>query len=155
MDAPFEPLERKKLPPWFKVKLENGPQFQQMKSLVKTLGLHTVCEEARCPNQWECWNGGTATFMILGDICTRSCGFCAVATGKPAELDWDEPRRVGAAVNRLGLKHAVITSVNRDELEDGGAGIFAKTVEEVRDQNLECTIEVLIPDFQGSYDALL
>ena len=149
------PIKRKRLPPWFKVKLENGPQFQRMKSLVKTLDLHTVCEEARCPNQWECWNRGTATFMILGDICTRSCGFCAVTTGKPSGLDWDEPRRVGGAVNRLGLNHAVITSVNRDELEDGGAGIFAKTVEEVRAQNRECTIEVLIPDFQGSYDALL
>ncbi|MBI1821337.1 MAG: lipoyl synthase [Nitrospirae bacterium] len=149
------PSNRQRLPPWFKVKLENGPQFQQMKSLVKTLGLHTVCEEARCPNQWECWNRGTATFMILGDICTRSCGFCAVTTGKPSGLDWDEPRRVGRAVNRLGLNHAVITSVNRDELEDGGAGIFANTVEEVRAQNRDCTIEVLIPDFQGSYDALL
>ncbi len=149
------PIKRKRLPPWFKVKLENGPRFQQMNRLVKTLDLHTVCEEARCPNQWECWNRGTATFMILGDICTRSCGFCAVTTGKPSGLDWDEPRRVGEAVHRLGLNHAVITSVNRDELEDGGAGIFAKTVEAVRARNQACTIEVLIPDFQGSYAALL
>jgi lipoic acid synthetase len=126
-----------------------------MKGIVQQLRLHTVCEEARCPNLWECWNSGTATFMILGDICTRSCGFCAVITGKPTELDWDEPRRVGEAVKRLGLKHAVITSVNRDELEDGGAEIFAGTVKEIRAENPDCAIEVLIPDFQGSYDSLL
>jgi lipoic acid synthetase len=151
-EKPFE--QRKRLPSWFKVKFETGPRFQKMRGLVKALKLHTVCEEARCPNQWECWNRGTATFMILGEICTRSCGFCAVATGKPEPLDWDEPRRVGEAVKSLGLNHAVITSVNRDELEDGGAALFAKTVEEVRVQNPSCTIEVLIPDFQGDHQAL-
>ena len=143
-----------RLPPWFKVRLESGPRYLAMKGLVKGLRLHTVCEEARCPNLWECWNGGTATFMILGEICTRSCGFCAVTTGKPSGLDLDEPRRVGEAVKILKLSHAVITSVNRDELEDGGASVFAETVREIRRQVPECAVEVLIPDFQGSPEAL-
>jgi lipoic acid synthetase len=125
-----------------------------MKMVVQEFKLHTVCEEARCPNLWECWNNGTATFMILGDICTRSCGFCAVTTGRPTEPDWDEPRRVGVAIKSLGLRHAVITSVNRDELEDGGSEIFAQTVEEIRASSPQTTIEVLIPDFQGSEIAL-
>lgn len=144
-----------RLPPWFKVKFENGPNYQTMQAMVERLDLHTVCKEARCPNIWECWNNGTATFMILGDICTRSCGFCAVITGKPKELDLDEPRRVGEAVRRLGLKYAVITSVNRDELQDGGAAIFARTIDEIRSQSRGCSIEALIPDFQGSQEALL
>ncbi len=117
--------------------------------------LHTVCEEARCPNMGECWNAGTATFMILGDVCTRSCGFCAVKTGKPSEgLDWDEPYRVAEAVQLLGLRHAVITSVNRDERRDGGAPIFAETIREIRRRVPGCRVEVLIPDFKGSEEAL-
>ncbi|MBI1823748.1 MAG: lipoyl synthase [Nitrospirae bacterium] len=147
-------LERLPLPSWFKIKLESGQEFQRMKTLLNQYDLHTVCEEARCPNLWECWGRGTATFMILGDVCTRSCGFCAVTTGRPQKLDWDEPRRVGEAVSALALNHVVITSVNRDELEDGGAEVFARTVEEVRAKSPQSTIEVLIPDFQGSDTAL-
>jgi lipoic acid synthetase len=117
--------------------------------------LHTVCEEARCPNMGECWNAGTATFMILGDICTRSCGFCAVKTGRPLEgLDWDEPRRVAEAVEQMEIRHAVITSVNRDERKDGGAPIFAETIREIRKRIPLCRIEVLIPDFKGNEEAL-
>lgn len=143
------------LPPWFKVRLERGSHYLELKKIVKGLNLHTVCEEARCPNLWDCWNRRTATFMILGDICTRSCGFCAVKTGRPTELDLGEPERVAQAVRTLGLKHAVITSVNRDELLDGGAGIFARTIEKIREQLPDCRVEVLIPDFKGSYEALL
>lgn len=139
---------RRRLPPWFRVQAHPGPHYRRMKGLVRDLALHTVCEEARCPNLWDCWNRGTATFMILGDICTRSCGFCAVTTGKPVELDTDEPRRVAQAVQALNLRHAVITSVNRDELADGGAAIFAETVREIRKRH-DCMIEVLIPDFKG------
>jgi lipoic acid synthetase len=141
-----------RLPPWFRVQVYPGPHYRRMKSLVGDLALHTVCEEARCPNLWDCWNRGTATFMILGDVCTRSCGFCAVATGKPVDLDTDEPRRVAQAVRALDLRHAVITSVNRDELEDGGAAIFSETIHEIRRLH-DCTIEVLIPDFKGSHAA--
>lgn len=148
------PVERKRLPPWFRIERKFGPSYARIKKLVGEQTLHTVCEEARCPNQSECWNSGTATFMILGEVCTRSCGFCAVATGKPNELDRGEPVRVGKAVRELGLRHAVITSVNRDELEDGGAGIFAETIEQIRVQNPACVIEVLIPDFQGNPSAL-
>jgi len=144
---------RPHLPPWFRVQPYPGPHYRTMKSLTVDLALHTVCEEARCPNQWDCWNRGTATFMILGDICTRSCGFCAVATGKPAEPDPDEPRRVAQAVRSLKLRHAVITSVNRDELADGGAGIFADTVREIRKLHPEGSVELLIPDFKGSHSA--
>lgn len=145
-------LERRRLPSWFRVRAYPGPRYQQMKNLVGGLGLHTVCEEARCPNLWDCWNRGTATFMILGDICTRSCGFCAVATGPPVGLDTEEPRRVAQAVRALNLAHAVITSVNRDELADGGAAIFAETIHEIRRLH-GCTVEVLIPDFKGSHAA--
>lgn len=116
--------------------------------------LHTVCEEALCPNIAECWNRGTATFMILGNICTRSCGFCAVKTGRPMELDLDEPRRVAGAVRQMGIRHAVVTSVNRDELEDGGATIFAETIRQIRALARACRVEVLIPDFKGDEDAL-
>lgn len=123
-----------------------------MKALVEEQDLHTVCEEARCPNVWDCWNRGTATFMILGDVCTRSCGFCAVATGAPGRLDRDEPRRVAAAVKALNLRHAVITSVNRDELPDGGSEIFYQTIRAIRMRH-SCTIEVLIPDFKGLHPA--
>jgi lipoic acid synthetase len=131
------------------VKVTLGENFSRIKGLVRHNHLHTVCEEARCPNVSECWNAGTATFMILGDICTRSCGFCAVTTGRPLELDLEEPMRVADAVRSMGVKHAVITSVNRDELPDGGAGVFAETVLQIRKVNPSVTVEVLIPDFRG------
>ncbi len=141
-----------RLPSWFKVKLTTGPRLNRLQSLIRQLKLNTVCEEARCPNLWDCWNRGTATFMILGDTCTRSCGFCAVKTGRPTELDEQEPERVAEAISKLNLRHAVITSVNRDELSDGGAGIFAETIRKTR-QYCACTIEVLIPDFKGDHSA--
>ena len=150
-----EPPPRRSLPPWVRVRLRQGPDLARLRGLMRDATLHTVCEEARCPNLWECWNRGTATFMILGDICTRSCGFCAVKTGRPLDLDGGEPRRVAAAVRAMGLRHAVVTSVNRDELPDGGAAVFADTIREIRGLNPDCTVEVLIPDFQGSEAALL
>jgi lipoic acid synthetase len=146
---------KKHLPPWFKIRMERGPHYLELKQMVKGLNLHTVCEEARCPNIWDCWNRRTATFMILGDVCTRSCGFCAVKTGRPTELDLEEPERVAEAVKTLGLKHVVITSVNRDELSDGGADIFARTIHRIREQLPDCRVEVLIPDFKGSHEALM
>jgi lipoic acid synthetase len=141
-------------PEWLKAKLPVGENYTRLKGLMETRKLHTVCEEARCPNMGECWNHGTATFMILGDVCTRNCGFCAVKTGKPTELDADEPRRVAEAVQLMGVKHAVITSVNRDELFDGGAQIFAETIKQVRAVNPGTRVEVLIPDFRGDEFAL-
>lgn len=141
-------------PPWLKVRLPNSPVYSNVKGIVNSHELHTVCQEARCPNLAECWSRGTATFMILGDICTRSCGFCAVKTGRPTGLDWDEPRRVAEAVEKMGIRHAVITSVNRDERKDGGAPIFAETIREIRKRLPDCTVEVLIPDFKGSEEAL-
>ena len=141
-------------PDWLKVSLPRGESYAHIKSLISAHKLHTVCEEARCPNVGECWGAGTATFMILGDVCTRSCGFCAVKTGRPAALDLDEPRRLAQAVKTLGLTHAVITSVNRDELPDGGAGVFAASITEVRRALPTCRIEVLIPDFRGVWSAL-
>ena len=150
----LEKSARGRLPPWLKVKAPGDAGYRKLKRLVGGLRLNTVCESARCPNVGECWSQGTATFMILGDVCTRSCGFCAIKTGRPAELDEDEPRRVAEAVARLGLRHAVITSVNRDELTDGGARIFARTLEELRRRCPATTVEVLIPDFQGNWDAL-
>src|SRR5438552_5101072 len=131
-----------------------GPQVEELRRLMRSKSLHTVCEEARCPNMAECWGAGTATFMILGDTCTRSCGFCAVKTGRPTELDLLEPGRVGDAVARMGVRHAVVTSVNRDELEDGGARMFAETVREIRRQSPGTSVEVLIPDFRGVLEAL-
>jgi len=150
-DAP--PPAGRRLPAWFKVTPKRDERYLKLKRLVGDLNLHTVCEEARCPNIWECWNAGTATIMILGEICTRSCGFCAVKTGRPTELDLDEPRRVAEAVATLGLRHAVITSVNRDELADGGAAVFAETVQRIQASSPKCTIEVLIPDFKGVHAA--
>ena len=141
-------------PDWLKVKLPGGESYARLKSLMRELDLHTVCEEARCPNVGECWGQGTATFMILGDVCTRACGFCAVTTGLPTTLDFAEADRVANAVKAMKLQHAVITSVNRDELPDGGAFLFARTVEAVRRENPGTTIEVLIPDFKGSLPAL-
>jgi lipoic acid synthetase len=148
------PVERPRKPEWLKARVPGGENYSRLKNLIDNRKLHTVCEEARCPNMGECWNSGTATFMILGDTCTRSCGFCAVKTGRPEFLDEDEPRRVGEAVALMKLRHAVITSVNRDELFDGGAKIFADTIREIRGRVPQCRIEVLIPDFQGSEAAL-
>lgn len=143
-----------RLPSWFRVRPQRGPRYLALKRLVSQFRLHTVCEEARCPNIRDCWNRGTATFMLLGDICTRSCGFCSVQTGRPLPVDEAEPERVARAVEQLALRHAVITSVNRDELPDGGAGIFARTIREIRKRTPDCRVEVLIPDFQGSRSAL-
>lgn len=138
-----------KRPSWLKVNIPSGEGYRKMKALMGNHHLHTVCEEARCPNISECWSSGTGTIMILGDTCTRSCGFCAVNTGRPKVLDLDEPKRVAETVRLMNLKHTVVTSVNRDELEDGGAGIWASTIREIRAAHPETTIEVLIPDFQG------
>ena len=144
----------RRLPPWVKVTMRQGPDYQDIRRTMDTLGLHTICEEARCPNVWECWNNRTATFLILGDICTRRCHYCAVTTGRPLELDREEPLRVAQAVQSLDLRHAVITSVNRDELEDGGASIFAETIRQIRTLVPTCAVEVLIPDFEGNEVAL-
>jgi lipoic acid synthetase len=141
-------------PEWLKVRFPAGPNYERLRELMRSKELHTVCEEARCPNIGDCWNRGTATFMILGDTCTRSCGFCAVKTGRPGALDLGEPGRVGLAAQRMALRHVVITSVNRDELPDGGAAIFAETIHWVRKLSPGTTIEVLIPDFKGDWDAL-
>lgn len=141
-------------PSWLKVRLPTGKPYQRVKELIDENDLHTVCESAACPNRGECWSRATATFMILGNICTRSCGFCNVITGKPTELDLDEPRRVARAVAKLNLKYAVITSVNRDELKDGGASVWADTINEIRKSSPETKIEVLIPDFCGNWSAL-
>jgi lipoic acid synthetase len=145
---------RPRRPLWLKVSLPQGEGYRFVKSLTDQHRLHTVCESARCPNVGECWGAGTATFMILGNVCTRSCGFCAVRTGRPPALDLDEPRRVADAVKTMQLTHAVITSVNRDELADGGASIFAATVRAIRAALPTCRVEVLIPDFRGDWDAL-
>lgn len=147
-------ISRPRLPPWFRVKAETGPDYLDIKQTMDRLHLHTICEEARCPNRWECWNARTATFLILGDICTRRCHYCSVQTGRPPVLDEDEPKRVAEAVQALGLRHAVITSVNRDELPDGGASVFAETIRRIRQSLPQCTIEVLIPDFEGNEAAL-
>jgi lipoyl synthase len=142
-----------KRPDWLKVKLPTGDNYTDVKTLMRKQNLHTVCEEAKCPNLAECWNNRTATFMILGDTCTRSCGFCNVKLGIPNELDLEEPKRVAESVEELNLRHVVITSVNRDELEDGGASIFSETVRLIRERVHDTTIEILIPDFKGSEHA--
>ncbi|HSF16475.1 MAG TPA: lipoyl synthase [Vicinamibacteria bacterium] len=142
-------------PPWLKVRLPSGESYFRLKRILGGLDLHTVCEEARCPNVAECWGHGTATFMILGDVCTRACGFCAVKTGLPTYLDRDEPRRVAEAVVAMELDHAVVTSVNRDELPDGGASVFSDTIEAIRRRRPSTSVEVLIPDFQGSLASLV
>lgn len=147
-------VNRPRKPEWLKVQLPTGTGYKKIKGLIEEHELHTVCESAACPNRGECWSSGTATFMILGNICTRSCGFCNVITGKPTELDLDEPRRVADAVRLMNLKYAVITSVNRDELKDGGASVWAETIRLVREQNPDTKIEVLIPDFCSNWDAL-
>ena len=145
---------RRRLPSWFKVKIQQGSGYLDIRQNVDQRGLHTICEEARCPNIWECWNNRTATFLILGDICTRRCHYCAVNTGRPEALDPGEPARVAKAVQALTLRHAVITSVNRDDLSDGGASVFVETIRQIRYKGPSCTIEVLIPDFQGNASAL-
>jgi lipoic acid synthetase len=147
-------MNRTRLPPWLKVRAPWGEDYTRLKNLMRGLELHTVCEEAMCPNIGECWGAGTATFLILGDTCTRNCSFCNVKTGPPSPLDLREPERVARAVARMKLKHAVVTSVTRDELPDGGAYIFAQTVRRIRELMPGCTVEVLIPDFKGSPAAL-
>ena len=142
-------------PSWLTVRIPGGDGYNRLKGIMRGLELNTVCEEARCPNIAECWGHGTATFMVLGDVCTRACAFCAVKSGKRGgDVDWDEPRRVGEAVARMGLRHAVVTSVDRDDLADGGAALFAATIRAIREHSPRTTIEVLTPDFQGNHDAL-
>ena len=151
--TPAEILSSRK-PPWLKVKAPGSPNYLRLKRLVQDQRLHTICEEAHCPNIGECWEQLTATFLILGDICTRNCGFCAVTHGKPTELDLAEPDRVAQAIQRLGLEHAVITSVNRDDQADGGSAIFAAVIRRIRELSPGCGVEVLIPDFRGNEAAL-
>jgi lipoyl synthase len=145
---------RKRKPDWLRVKLPVGPEYAKVRRLVDNYKLHTICESGNCPNMGECWGAGTATFMILGNICTRSCTFCAVATGRPTEYDLDEPKRVAEAIKLMQVKHAVITSVNRDELKDRGAEVWYQTVVETKKISPETTIETLIPDTKGNWDAL-
>ena len=153
--APVPSPQAHPRPDWLRVKFLGGENYQELKGIMRTLGLNTVCESARCPNMGECWEHRTATFMILGDICTRACGFCAVPSGKPAgPPDEDEPNRVAEAAERMGLRYAVVTSVNRDDQPDGGAHIFARTIQEIRRRVPACKIELLIPDFRGDWDAL-
>jgi lipoic acid synthetase len=163
MASPFTILSNLRTPPpaarprpsWLRVRFFGGPKYQELKRTMRTLDLHTVCESARCPNMGECWEHGTATFMILGNICTRACGFCAVPSGKPlGPPEEDEPERVAEAAARMGLRYAVVTSVNRDDQPDGGAAIFARTIEEIRHRVPGCKVEVLIPDFRGVWSSL-
>jgi len=153
--APASPaIPRVKKPEWLRVKLPTGKEYARVRQLVDDHKLHTICESGNCPNMGECWGAGTATFMILGNVCTRSCSFCAVATGRPTELDLDEPERVAEAIRLMGVKHAVITSVNRDELKDRGASVWAATIRAVKRESPETTLECLIPDVKGNWDAL-
>jgi lipoyl synthase len=150
----IEKESQRRKPDWLKIKIPSGENYTQVKKLVKEHKLHTICEDGKCPNMAECWGEGTATFMILGNICTRSCSFCAVATGRPNEYDEDEPKRVAEAIRLMKVKHAVITSVNRDELKDKGATVWAATIREIRKQNPKVTMETLIPDFKALWDML-
>jgi lipoyl synthase len=154
LDASGHEFHRRKKPDWLRSKLPGGPGYQRLRGIIDEHRLHTVCESAKCPNMGECWSRGTATIMILGDVCTRSCGFCHIATGRPPVLDLDEPRRVAETAALLNLKHIVITSVNRDELPDGGAAVWAETIMRVREASPGTSIEVLIPDFCGDWNAL-
>src|SRR5205823_12491447 len=155
VEAPLEFIRpREPKPAWLKVRAPGSDNYLRLKGVMKELELHTVCEEARCPNIGECWHHGTATFMILGDVCTRACAYCAVTHGKPNELDLAEPARVADAIDQMALRHAVITSVDRDDLPDGGAFIFAETIRRTRERVPGCRIEVLIPDFQGIESSL-
>ena len=144
---------RPRLPPWIRVKVQPGNSREEIESLIGRCKLNTVCQSARCPNLCECWHRRTATFMLLGDVCTRACGFCNVSTGRPGAVDWDEPKRVAEAVGVMRLEHAVLTSVNRDDLADGGSEVFAETIRQIR-ARLACDVEVLIPDFKGDRAAL-
>jgi len=148
-----EPLPERK-PPWLKVRAPGGPNYIRLKHLMRELDLHSVCEEAHCPNVGECWQHGTATFMILGDVCTRNCAYCAVAHGRPPKYDIEEPERVARAIAEMRLQHAVITSVDRDDLPDFGAWIFAETIRKIHDQVPGCSVEVLVPDFQGNEESI-
>ena len=148
-----QPLPERK-PGWLKVKAPGGPNYLKLKQMMRSLDLHTVCEEAHCPNVGECWEHGAATFMILGDVCTRNCAYCAVAHGRPPKYDPAEPERVGAAVAQMQLRHAVITSVDRDDLPDFGAWAFAETIRQIHEQVPDCSVEVLVPDFQGDEGAI-
>lgn len=148
-----QPLPERK-PPWLKVKAPGGPNYLKLKQMMRSLDLHTVCEEAHCPNVGECWEHGAATFMILGDVCTRNCAYCAVAHGRPPKFDATEPSRVAEAVAQMQLRHAVITSVDRDDLPDFGAWAFAETIREIHEHLPDCSVEVLVPDFQGDEDAI-
>ena len=152
--APETLLTRKKKPEWLRVKLPTGPEYAQVRKLVDEHKLHTICESGNCPNMGECWGAGTATFMILGNVCTRSCGFCAVATGMPSAVDWQEPARVANSVKLMSVKHAVITSVDRDDLKDGGSIIWVETIQAIRDASPDTTLETLIPDFMGKWENL-
>jgi lipoic acid synthetase len=153
-EVPAVFVRRSPKPDWLKVKAPGSPTYVRLKGLMANLHLHTVCEEAHCPNIGECWHHGTATFMILGDVCTRACGYCAVTHGRPGPLDVAEPRRVADAVAAMQLRYVVVTSVDRDDVPDGGAGVFASTIREIRRQVPDCRVEVLIPDFKGSEEAL-
>jgi lipoic acid synthetase len=154
MNADRKDQRPERRPGWIKVRAPSGETYEWLRGMMRSKALHTVCEEARCPNIGECWGSGTATFLIMGEVCTRSCGFCDIATGRPSSLDWLEPERVARAVQRMNLRHAVITSVNRDERPDGGAPIFAMLIKRIRELQPGCSIEVLIPDFKGSRQAL-
>jgi lipoic acid synthetase len=149
-----ETMSAERRPEWLKVRLPAGPNFRELVGIMRTQALHTVCEEARCPNIGDCWERRTATFLILGNVCTRHCAYCAIAHGLPTELDVQEPERVADAVSAMGLRHVVITSVDRDDLKDGGSGMFARTIRLLRERRPQCSVEVLIPDFKGDPDAL-
>lgn len=149
-----DPDHPRRRPPWIRVRAPGGEEYERVHNLMRTQTLHTVCEEAQCPNIGECWGRGTATFLMMGDTCTRSCGFCDIKTGRPSPLDWAEPNRIAETVRAMGLRHVVITSVNRDERKDGGAPIFAMVIRRIRQLQPGCSIEVLIPDFKGSEEAL-
>ncbi|MBC7413143.1 MAG: lipoyl synthase [Bacteroidia bacterium] len=152
--TPIPTPERVRKPDWLRVKLPTGKEYLKVRELVTKHKLHTICESGNCPNMGECWGAGTATFMILGNICTRSCGFCAVATGRPLPVDWDEPARVAESVKLMSVKHCVITSVDRDELKDGGSIIWEQTVNKIREVSPQTTMETLIPDFRGQWENL-
>lgn len=149
-----DPQHPRRRPPWIKVRAPGGEEYERVRGIMRDQKLHTVCEEAQCPNIGECWGRGTATFLMMGDTCTRSCGFCDIKTGRPNPLDWNEPNRIAQSVRALGLRHVVITSVNRDDRADGGAPIFAMVIRRIRQLQPGCSIEVLIPDFKGNTNAL-
>ena len=149
-----DPKSPRRRPPWIRVRAPSGDTYERVRGLMRSKTLHTVCEEAQCPNLGECWGKGTATFLMLGDTCTRSCGFCDIKTGRPSPVDWGEPNRIAESVRAMGLQHVVITSVNRDERADGGAPLFALVIRRIRQLQPGCSVEVLIPDFKGSETAL-